>query len=125
MRVLGKYSRANKARSLARAVLLLCLVAHSILVTITHHHGNEQRVPSIATCSVEASRGGHSNKSPGTSSDTYCLSCCLQHNLIADIRLVPVPSDLCPKPVVSQMFVSEPIFNGVFIVLSNRAPPLG
>jgi len=125
LRVLGKYARASKVRSLARATLLLLLVAHSILVTITHYHGSEQRVPRPTACSVEASRGGDSSKPSGTNNDTCCLSCCLQHNLVAGIGPVSIPSDLCPKPVSLKTFISEPTSNGVFLILSNRAPPLG
>jgi hypothetical protein len=125
LRVLGKYSRASKARSLARAVVLLCLVTHSILVTITHHHGNGQGVPRAAACSVEASRDSNPSKPSGTNGDTCCLSCCLQRNLVAGIRPISIPPDLCPKPVSSKMFVSEPLSNGVSLILSNRAPPLG
>jgi Protein of unknown function (DUF2946) len=125
LRVLGNYSRASKARSFARAVVLLCLVAHSILVTITHHHGSGQRIPRIATCSVEASRGSDSSKPSGTSSDTCCLSCCLQHNLVAGIQPVSLPPDLSLKPVSPKVFISEPISNAVSLILSNRAPPLG
>lgn len=106
--------------------MLLFLVTHSILVTITHHHDRDQSVSRIETCSVEASRGGDSGKLPVTNSDTCCLSCCLQHNLIVSIRPVStISSDQCPKPVSAKMLVSKPTSNGVSLLLPNRAPPLG
>ena len=123
MRVLAKRSRASSAKSFARAVILLWLMAHTSLVTIIHHHpGGALSIPGGA-CVVEASQGSNSGGAPGTRRDSCCLSCCLQRNVVTSVRPISIPPDLCPVPVTPEMFISEPCSNGVSLVLSNRAPP--
>ena len=122
--MLGKYLGTRNARSFARAALLLCLVAHASLVTVTHHHSAAGHVPKLAACGVEASPGNGSNGPLGTSRDTCCMSCCLQRNFVNSISPISIPPDLCPEPVTPEAFVLESSSNGVILVLSNRAPPL-
>jgi len=97
-------------------------VAHAGLVTITHHHGNPQRLLKIAVgVSCDSDSGGASD----TSKDTGCPSCCLQRNFVTSIQPILIPPDLCPEPVSSEIFTSEAISNNASFTLSNRAPPLG
>jgi hypothetical protein len=123
LRVLAKYSRASSAKSFARAVILLWLMAHTSLVTIIHHHPGAVPVIAGAHYSVEASQGHDSNGPAGSRRDGCCLSCCLQRNFVASVRPISIPPDLSPVPVASEMFISEPSCNAVTLVLSNRAPP--
>jgi hypothetical protein len=124
LRKLDNYLRAGKAKSFARAVVLLCLMGHTSLVTMTHHHGGAQPVSLTTSCSVEANTGGDSNGPPETSRDTCCMSCCLLRNFVNSISPVSIPTDLCPEAVTPEAFVLESSSNGVILVLSNRAPPL-
>ena len=120
--MLAKPLRASSAKSFARAVVLLWLMAHTSLVTIIHHHPGALTNPGAGT-TVEANRGSDSNGSQGTRRDGCCLSCCLQRNFVTSVRPISIPPDLCPVPLATEMFVSEPCSNGVTLVLSNRAPP--
>jgi hypothetical protein len=124
LRVFDKSSRASNARSLARAVVLLFLVAHADLVTITHNHGEAQRVPRAAVGCVENMPGGGSSGPFGTNRHK-CLSCYVQSNFVIDIRPISIPPHLCLEPVSPELFISEPGSSGVSLVLSDRAPPLG
>ena len=123
MRVLAKHLRAGSAKSFARAVVLLWLMAHTGLVTIIHHHPGRELRSTSGVCRVVASQANDSNGSQGTRRDGCCLSCCLQRNFVTNIRPISIPPDLCPELVASEMFISEPCSNGVSLVLSNRAPP--
>ncbi len=122
LREFGKFLRARHAGSFARAAVLLCLVAHASLVTVTHQH-SEAGFPKLAACSIEASPGNGSNGPLGTSRDT-CTSCCLQRNFVNSISPISIPPDLCPEPVTTEALVLESSSNGVILVLSSRAPPL-
>jgi hypothetical protein len=122
LRELGKFLRASDASAFARAAVLLCLVAHASLVTVTHQH-SESGFPKLAACGVEASPGNGSNGPLGTSRDT-CTSCCLQRNFVNSISPISIPPDLCLETVTPEAFVFESSSNGVILVLSNRAPPL-
>lgn len=123
LRVLAKCLRASSAKSFARAVILLWLMAHTSLVSIIHHHPGAAAVVPGAEFRVEASQGHDSNGTSGTRRDGCCLSCCLQRNCVTSVRPISIPPDLSPEPVTLEMFISEPCSNGVTLVLSNRAPP--
>ena len=122
MREFGKFLRARDAGSFARAAVLLCLVAHASLVTVTHQH-SEAGFPKLAECGVEASPGNGSHGPLDTSGDT-CMSCCLQRNFVISISPISIPPDLCLETVTPEAFALESSSNGVILVLSNRAPPL-
>jgi hypothetical protein len=123
LREFGKFLRASNARSFARAAVLLCLVAHASLVTVTHQH-SESGFLKLAACGVEARPGNDSNGPLGTSRDTCCMSCCLQRNFVNSISPISIPPDLCLETVTPEAFVLESSSYGVILVLSNRAPPL-
>ena len=123
MRVLATWSGAGNAKSFARAVVLLWLIAHTSLVSVIHHHPGAAPVVPGAEFRVEASQGHDSNGSSGTRRDGCCLSCCLQRNFVTSVRPISIPPDLSPIPVAPEMFISKPCSNGVTLVLSNRAPP--
>ena len=120
--MLAKRSRPARAKSFARAVVMLWLMAHTSLVIIIHHHPGVPSNSSGGGCRLEASERSDSG-SPGTRRDSCCLSCCLQRNFVASVHPISIPPDLCPVSVLPEMFVSEPCSNGVTLVFSNRAPP--
>src|SRR5262245_52236022 len=117
-------SRARKQRSLFRTTVLLCLIAHAVLVTVTHHHPETQRLPGTAEASIEAGGRTRSGTPLQTSKDMCCLLCSLQRHSVTEIRPISIVPVLSSEPVSLEMFVWEPSCNGVLIVLSDRAPPL-
>jgi hypothetical protein len=119
----GKFLKASNAGPFARAAVLLWLVAHASLVTVTHQH-NEAGFERLATCGIEASPGNSSNGPLGTRRDTCCMSCCLQRNFVNSINPISIPPDLCLETVTPEAFALESSSNGVILVLSNRAPPI-
>jgi hypothetical protein len=123
LREFGKFLGAGDAGSFARAAVLLCLVAHASLVTVTHQH-SESGFSKLPAFGIEASPGNGSHGPLGTRRDTCCMSCCLQRNFVNSISPISIPPDLCPEPVTAEAFVLESSSNGVILVLSSRAPPL-
>ena len=124
MRALAKYLRFGKTRSLGRATLLLCLIGHASLVTVTHHHKWSQRASNEAPVSVEANTGRNTGKPVGKSGDACCVSCCLQSAFASSVSPVSIPPDLSAETVLSETVVLNSSSNGVILTLSNRAPPL-
>jgi hypothetical protein len=122
LREFGKFLNASDARSFARAAVLLCLVAHATLVTVTHQH-SESGFLSVAACRVEISRSDRSQGPLGRGPDTCCISCCLQRNFVNSISPISIPPDVCPEPVIEQVLVLESTSSGIAFVLSDRAPP--
>ena len=124
MRVRPKDSRGLAAGSFARAAVLLCLIAHASLATITHHHGGSQNVSKATSCSFEAGPSSDSNRPLRKGADE-CVSCGLQRNFVSDVRPVSIPPDVSAEPITREFFISHPTCNGISLVLSDRAPPLG
>lgn len=125
MKALDQYFRAGRARSFARAIILLCLIGHASLVTLTHHHGRAQVVPRNTLSRVEADTNNDSNGPFGSSRDKCCPSCCLQRTFVSNIQPNSILPDLCLEQISAELFIAEPSFKGLFLVVSDRAPPLG
>jgi hypothetical protein len=120
----GQYSKAGRDKSFARAIILMCLMAHAGLVSLTHHHDLAQRPTRAASASFDSSQPGGSGKQTGNIPGTCCLSCCLLQNFLSSIRKVDIYSDFAPQPLILEALVQESGSGGVSLVLSNRAPPV-
>jgi hypothetical protein len=125
LRKFGKYFKASKSRSFARAVLLFCLVAHANLVFITHQHEISIGIAKETAFRFEASRKSNSDKPLGTGGEACCLLCCLQRTFVSSIQPIAIPLDFAPVTVGQEIAIIVPCVTGETLVLSNRAPPLG
>ena len=121
---LGKHRRTGERRSLIRTVVMLCLVAHAGLATVTHHHGGSNFVSPATNSGAELSRGSNPNGPRQTSKETCCVLCSFQRNFATEVRQVSISLDFPSERVNSETSLLEPIARGVSLVLSSRAPPL-
>ncbi len=124
LRGLDNCLRFSKAAPIVRALLLLCLIGHASLVTVTHHHKWPPRTSNQTTCSVEAPPSHNSGGPVRTNGDTCCVSCCLQSTFANSVSPVAIPPDLSAEPLLREAVVLNTNANGVTLILSNRAPPL-
>ena len=123
MRVRAGRLTDTDAKSLVRALVLMCLVAHAGLVSLTHHHTLTNRSLRASASGAEAGLGGETDGRQDSNREGYCLSCCLQRNFVSTARTISIPPDLRPEPVRLEIFASNPMRSGVSLILSNRAPP--
>jgi hypothetical protein len=119
--VLAEIKDSTKHRKVT--VLLLCLLVHAILVTITHHHKLKPVSTSGPNASLESSTTPIQGGLADPQGDSGCLSCSLQRSFVSDIRpfriavLLPEPQRWQLVPLVST--TTEP-----YLSTSNRAPPM-
>jgi len=106
----------------AIAPILLCLIAHALLVSITHHHGfrvgSDQ--PGIL---VRASEAGDQNAGSISGDGSDCLSCSLQRNFVSDVQPFAVAYESLPGSETREVLSNSPLLNGPSLVTCDRAPP--
>src|SRR5262249_12620516 len=66
--------------------VLLCLLAHAILVTITHHHKLRVDSPARPGTLLESTTAGVPGGLGAAQGDSGCLSCSLQRNFVSDLH---------------------------------------
>jgi len=104
---------------------MLCLVAHALFVSATHHHNpTSHSLLSPATASVTAARDGESGSAPDSTSDAHCVSCRLQRNFVSNIHTATVLVQALDEPVLRETHRSLPGSAGSSLLLFGRAPPL-
>src|SRR5260370_36052334 len=67
-------------------LVLLCLLAHAILVTVTHHHKLRPDAPAQPSAVLEAGGASMPVGWGGPGGDSGCLSRSLQRHLLSDPR---------------------------------------
>ena len=106
-------------------LVLLCLLAHAILVSITHHHNSPVLDPGHMA-GLESSRilipTGWGGGEPG--GDSACLSCSLQRSFVSDLRPIRTSA-----PIIIGLERRETIplscpSTDPCLTVCNRAPPM-
>jgi hypothetical protein len=106
----------------AIAPVLLCLVAHALLVSITHHHGfkaGSDQSSIVVSASETGDRGAGSMSGDGSD----CLSCSLQRNFVSDLQPFAVAYESLPGSETTEIRSTSRLPNGPSLTTSDRAPP--
>jgi len=110
----------NSSKSRTLALVMLCLIAHALLVSITHHHDGNLRTQQ-SSLSV-GSRD--SNRTSETSNESDCLSCRLQRNFNSSLQPTLPIVEILREPLNRLGTLAEIYSRGTSLILSSRAPPL-
>ncbi|PYP84984.1 MAG: hypothetical protein DMF61_18180 [Blastocatellia bacterium AA13] len=104
------------------ALGLVLLIAHAAAVTVTHHHTLLHSSNDPTALAISNSDGAA--QSPLSGSDSQCLSCGLQRNIISEIG--PASFVVAIVPCSYQCRDTEVInaSKTALLLLSNRAPPV-
>lgn len=106
------------------SLALLCLVAHALFVSVTHHHSPRQNLSAQVTESVTAADTGNSGAVPDSNSDAHCLSCRLQRNFTSNVHTASVLIHPLEEPISREALFLQPGSAGSSLLLRGRAPPL-
>ncbi|HSE96716.1 MAG TPA: hypothetical protein VLD57_00510 [Blastocatellia bacterium] len=120
----GSHKAAGDIRALARAVALLCLVAHAVLVSATHYHIAPHLAKKGSSAALESRRESDQNRPHGSDNHNHCLSCRLHRNFVSGIHSSAVILDLLSGPVERETFVLQSHSCEPFFISPSRAPPL-
>ena len=105
----------------AAAPLLLFLVAHALLVSITHHHRRSDSSVNGSIAKLEGSTDGSGLGSESSGSD--CFSCSLQRNFVSDSHSFSVSFKLLPDSVSHETIFADPPASRPGLITCDRAPP--
>src|SRR5262245_51132076 len=103
--------------------VLLCLLAHAVLVTVTHHHKLRGESPARPRVLLESSTTPVPGGWGASQSDSGCLSCSLQRNFVSDLHpfriavLLPSAEQWQPAPSLAPSIER-------CLCICNRAPPI-
>jgi hypothetical protein len=120
--VLAEIKGSTKHRRVT--LVFLCLLAHAVLVTITHHHrlGSHPQVGNII--GLESTQvsipAGWGEKEV----DSGCLACSLQRNFISDLQPFRTPGQVLAEPERWETIPLSCPSTGPFLTSCNRAPPM-
>jgi hypothetical protein len=123
MRPAGKLESRNTAKNRVATIAFLGLLAHALLINVVHHHPIDSyagRTSVVVACDQQESQGGDRD----SSSDSHCVSCCVQRTNISDIRSPSLVVEFPLQTIDHETHVSNVSSSGSRQVLSNRAPPL-
>jgi hypothetical protein len=105
-------------------LFLLSLLAHAILVTITHHHRLGAESPVGHSVGLAATRVSIPMGLGDTGGDSGCLSCSLQRNFVSDLRPIRTPIQTLTEPEKWETILLSCPSTGPCLTTCNRAPPL-
>jgi hypothetical protein len=112
----------NRRQAISRflPVLSLCLIAHSFVTSVTHHHfvaGNAAILRAAASLNRD-----DPGRSPASGGDSECALCRLQRTPASEVR-ASTPLCLPSRFVWSEPSPAPAPACGVFLTPRGRAPP--
>jgi hypothetical protein len=120
-RVLAEIKDSTKHRKVT--LVLLCLLAHAILVTITHHHKLKLVWASGTSTTLESSTAPMQGGLADPQGDSGCLSCSLQRSFVSDVRPFRI-AVMLPEPERWQLVPLVAATTEPYLSTCNRAPPM-
>ena len=124
MRIRFQLKSPVRHRSRLVAGLMLCLVAHGLLVDLTHHHSLKLGRDSAAGSVAEIQRSPDAPGESGSSRESACPSCRLHNTFSSQGRSSSVTIEFAARAVDYVALTLEPHTEGVPLLLASRAPPL-
>jgi hypothetical protein len=121
--VIKLHGQKRIRRSRVISIAMLCLFAHALFVSVTHHHSSRSN-SSAPSASVTAENGGESDSSPGSTSDAHCLSCRLQRNFTSNVHSASIVVQPFDEPLTIEAPNIAAAVTGSARLLFGRAPPL-
>jgi hypothetical protein len=117
----GDFSTRTERRARLSALVFLCLMAHVLFVSLTHHH---QSAPLSSRASVVAANDNGSPSSRDAGSDAGCQSCSLQRNFVADTQTAAYAVEHVAAVIAREALGPTPCGQRFTSSLFGRAPPL-
>jgi hypothetical protein len=114
-------STRTRRRARLSALVFLCLMAHALFVSLTHHH---QSSPLSSHAAVVAANDNDSPSSRDAGSDASCQSCSLQRNFVADTHTPAYSVEQVAALPAREAFSATPCSRRLTSSLFGRAPPL-
>jgi len=115
------FSTRTRRRAKLSALVFLCLMAHALFVSLTHHH---QSTPLSSHAAIVAASDNNSSSSRDAGSDASCQSCSLQRNFVADTHTPAYAIEHVAAVLVREALSATPCSKPVTSSLFGRAPPL-
>ena len=124
--MLVRYKFAGSARGRSRLVagLMLWLVAHALLVDLTHHHPIKPVHAGAAGSIAEVQGETDARSESGSSRESACPSCRLHNAFSSQGRSSSVTVELTARAIDYLASILEAHTEGVPLLLSSRAPPV-
>lgn len=116
----SNFTTRNGRRAQLWALVFLCLTAHALFVSLTHHHAAPH---SSATAIVSAGDAGSPSTRDG-GGDASCQSCSLQRNFIADTHVAAFTVEHITAAIARETLLDTPRLQRFDSALFGRAPPL-
>ncbi|MEN3332358.1 MAG: hypothetical protein V7641_1723 [Blastocatellia bacterium] len=115
----GNFTNRNGRRARVSALIFLCLTAHALFVSLTHHHDT----PLLSHTAVVTASDNDSPTAKDKGSDAGCLSCSLQRNFVADPHAAAISVEPIIKAVSCERLIAEVHTQRFATSLFGRAPP--
>ena len=111
-------------RSRLIALVLLCVIAHALVVCLFHHHTSPQTGATGSGPRVASDCTDHREHVPVTGGDSECLSCRLHRSFLSDLRPPLILIDADARAIKTFAASVEPHALALISTLYGRAPPL-
>ena len=122
LKTFSRLTRLPRARVIS--IAMLCLFAHALFVSVTHHHNPAYDDSAAANACLTSEHHDKSGEAPGASHDSHCLSCRLQRNFTSSIHSATVVVQSFQAGRLRDVQQLEPRLRGSCRILPSRAPPL-
>lgn len=120
MKQRGNFTTKNGRRARVSALIFLCLMAHALFVSLTHHHPT----PLLSHTTVVTASDSDSPAAKDNGSDAGCLSCSLQRNFVADPHATAISVEPIAKAISCETLIAVAHTQRFATSLFGRAPPL-
>ncbi|HKP11760.1 MAG TPA: hypothetical protein VJZ91_06600 [Blastocatellia bacterium] len=116
----GNFTTRNGRRARLWALVFLCLTAHVLFVSLTHHHA----APLTSHAAIVAAGDDSSPTTKDGGGDAGCQSCSLQRNFVADAHTAAFAIEHVATAIAREALLETPRLQRFASSLFGRAPPL-
>jgi hypothetical protein len=116
----SNFTTRNGRRAQLWALVFLCLTAHALFVSLTHHHA----APLSPAAAIVAAGDAGSPATRDGGGDAGCQSCSLQRNFIADTHTAAFAVEHVTAAIARETLLDTPRLQRFVSARFGRAPPL-